>query len=230
MKKILVGEGISTRCEKSLTEMGYKVIKLPGFDRLQEGVSSHADMLMFFYNGVLYTHGEYYQKNRAILDLARVEIKTTDEAVSKDYPKDILFNAILTKKGILFSRNDSTSVMIRELAEKKVNVKQGYTACSTCRVDDDNFITTDTGLYKAYTENGINSLLVDKGDILLPKYDCGFIGGCSVVLEDGVCFFGNVEEHRDYESIKKFIKNCGKRIINLSDEKLTDVGGCVVLL
>ena len=229
MKRILVGEGISAKCEKSLEKMGYNVIKLPKFDRLQEGVAFHADMLIFSYEDSIITHAEYYKENRKILDLAGIRVKTTDEPVSKEYPKDILFNAVLTKDRILFSKNDSTSVLIKDLAEKTVNVRQGYTACSTCRVDDDNFITTDAGLYRTYNENGINALLVDKNDIFLPKYDCGFIGGCSVVLSDSVCFFGNIEEHRDYEMMKKFIQECGKRIISLSDEKLTDIGGAVVV-
>ena len=229
MKKILVGEGISDKCEKSLTEMGYEVIKLPKFDRLQDGVASHADMLMFLYDGVLYTHEEDDKKNRWVFDSAEIKVKTTDESVSKEYPRDILFNAVLTDKKILFSRKDSTSLYITALAARSVNVKQGYTACSTCRVDGNNFITTDAGLYKAYSENGINCLLVDKGDILLPGYDCGFIGGCSVVLEDSVCFFGNIEEHRDFDLIKKFIENNGKKIIKLSDEKLTDIGGAFVV-
>lgn len=229
LKKILVGEGISVKCEDSLKEMGYTVIKLPKFDRLQDGVASHADMLMFFYDGVLYTHEEYYSRNRAIIDLADIKVKTTDEPVSNEYPKDILFNAVMTKEGMLFSKNDSTSLYVTALAKKKVNVKQGYTACSTCRVDDNNFITTDKGLYKAYTENGKKCLLVGKEDILLPGYDSGFIGGCSVVLEDSVSFFGNIEEHRDYKLIKDFIETTDKKIICLSDEKLTDIGGAVVV-
>lgn len=229
MSKILVGEGISEKCENVLAEMGYSVIKLPKFDRLQNGVASHADMLLFFYKGVLYTHREYYEKNREIFDLVDADVKTTDEPVSNEYPKDILFNAVLTCNNTLFSKSSSTSKMITVLADKKVNVRQGYTACSTCRIDDNNFITTDSGLYKAYIENGINSLLVEKADILLPEYDCGFIGGCSVVLEESVCFFGNIEEHRDYKSIKNFIEKCGKKVISLSDEKLIDIGGAVVV-
>ncbi|MBQ4117194.1 MAG: hypothetical protein IJD37_07435 [Clostridia bacterium] len=229
MRRILVGEGISAKCEESLEKMGYSVIKLPKFDRLQEGVASHADMLIFSYGGTIITHAEYYKKNRTVFDLAGISVKTTDEPVSKEYPEDILFNAVLTKDRILFSKENSTSVLIKALAEKRINVRQGYTACSTCRVDDNSFITTDAGLYRAYTDNGINALLVDKSDIFLPKYDCGFIGGCSVVLEDSVCFFGNIEEHRDYELIKKFIQECGKRIVSLSDEKLTDIGGAVVV-
>ncbi len=229
MSKILVGEGISRKCENSLKEMGYTVIKLPGFDRLQNGVASHVDMLVFFYDGVLYTHEEYYKKNKNIFDLTEKNVKTTDEPVLKEYPKDILFNAVLTENNTLFSKVNSTSKLITDLAEKIVDVKQGYTACSTCRVDENDFITTDAGLHKAYTDNGINSILVEKKDILLPEYDCGFIGGCSVVLAESVCFFGSIEEHRDYKSIKRFIEKCGKKVISLSDEKLIDIGGAVVV-
>ncbi|MBR5322755.1 MAG: hypothetical protein IKU48_04350 [Clostridia bacterium] len=229
MSQILVGKGISEKCKIELVKMGYEVIKLPEYDKLQNGISSHADMLIFFHSGVIYTFEEYYRKNIRIFDLVGVEVKTTDEFVSKEYPRDILFNAVLTDKKILFSKSGYTSETITQLAEKVVGVRQGYTACSTCRVDGNNFITTDKGLYKAYTANSINCLLVGKEDILLPGYDCGFIGGSSVVLADSVCFFGNIEEHRDFGEIKRFIEYTGKRVISLSDEKLTDIGGAVVV-
>jgi len=77
--------------------------------------------------------------------------------------------------------------------------------------------------------NGIDCILVSKDDIYLPGYDCGFIGGASVVLDDKVCFFGDVKKHRDYEKMLEFVRKYDKDVISLSDEKLTDIGGAVVV-
>ncbi len=229
MKKILVGNTVSEKCENTLKKMGYVIVKLPPFEKLQSCVASHADMLIFFDGNKIITHIDYYSINKKIFDSLGIEIQTTDEAVSNMYPKDILFNAVLTKNKVLFSKTASTSKYISNLAEKKVNVKQGYTACSTCRVTDNAFITTDKGLYDAYTANGIDALPVEKEGIDLPGYDCGFIGGASAVLDDFVCFFGDIKEHTDYIKINSFIEKHGKKAVSLSDEKLTDVGGAVVI-
>ena len=91
------------------------------------------------------------------------------------------------------------------------------------------FITSDEGLFKVYKSNGIDTILVTKNGINLPEYDCGFIGGASAVLGDFVCFFGAVSAHPDYEKIADFVSKHGKKIVELSDEILTDIGGCIAL-
>ncbi len=229
MKKILLSNTVSEKCELSLAKMGYDCIKLPLFDKLQPAVATHADMLLFFDGSAILTHADYYLQNKQLFDGLQTRIDTTDEQIFADYPNDVLFNAVLTKEGVLFSKETSTSKFIKKYAKSIINVKQGYTACSTCRVSEIGFITTDKGLYDAYTKNGIDALLVEKKCIYLPGYDCGFIGGASVVLEEGVCFFGNISEHTDYERISLFAEKHGKKVLSLSDEKLTDIGGAVVL-
>ena len=47
MKQILVGQNIPRKCRDSLEKMGYNTVLLPPFSRLQKGVSTHADMLVF---------------------------------------------------------------------------------------------------------------------------------------------------------------------------------------
>ena len=230
MKRVLVSENISKACCDALVELGYKVIKLPPFDRLQKGVSSHADMLCFYRDGCLVTHRDYYSKNRELFDGLGVRLVLSDEKIKAEYPYDVLFNAVLTNDGVLFSKTVSTSKYIKEISLECVEVKQGYTSCSTCRVDDRAFITSDIGLYKSYSEKGIDCLLISAGSITLPEYDTGFIGGSSVVLSDKVCFFGKVENHPDYKKIKEFIEKTNKTLVSLSDEKLTDIGGGIVLL
>ncbi len=230
IKKLLVGNTISAKCQNSLEKMGYTVIKMPCFDRLQKGVSTHIDMLLFYNGETIVTHRDYYKENREIFDKIGVKVITTDETISEKYPNDILFNAVLTDEKLLFSKSEYTSEIIKSMAKEIFDVKQGYTACSTCKVASNAFITTDTGLHKTYTSKGIDCLLIESKGIYLPGYDVGFIGGATAILDENVCFFGNIEKHKDYERIVKFVHKYGKNIVSLSDEDLTDIGGCVLVL
>ena len=229
MRKIIVGNNISEKCKKALSDMSFEVVTLPSFDMLDKPVSSHADMLVFCVDGRIFTHGEYYSQNKELFDSLGVEICVIEERVESKYPKDILLNAVLSSEGVLFSKTEFTAKAVKAMAKELVNVKQGYTACSTCRVTEKAFITTDEGLSAKYREKGILSLTVTKEGISLSGYDCGFIGGASVVTQDAVCFFGKIEDHPDYEAIKDFVGLEGKKVISLSDEKLTDIGGAVII-
>ena len=210
--------------------MGYDVVTLPPFSKLQEGICCHTDMLLFYFGEKLYVHKEYYENNKTLFESLMVELVLSEENISKDYPNDVLFNAVLTSEKVLFARLDAVSEYIKNLAKKCVNVKQGYTACSTCKVADRAYITTDKGLFEAYKSVGIDVLLIEKTGIDLPGYDCGFIGGASAVLDEKICFFGQITKHQDYEKIAEFVSKYNKKIVELSDEKLTDIGGCVALL
>ena len=229
IKTVLVGNNITNKCENSLTQMGYRIVKLPEYSYLQKAVSNHADMLLFYDGNRIITHKGYYYENKSLFDGLDKEIVLSDEPIGAEYPNDILFNAVLTERGQLFSKTDYTSILIKEMSKRNINVKQGYTACSTCKVSPSDYITTDEGLWRAYTENGINTLIVSKEGIILPGYDCGFIGGATVCLPEGVCFFGNALLHPDYEKITEFADKAGKKIISLSEEKIMDIGGAVVI-
>lgn len=229
MRKALLGGSVSDKCISALEKMGIDAIRLPSFSVLQPQVSDHADMLCFFYGKKLLVHRDYYNENKDLFDSLGISITLSGEPIGSNYPYDVLFNSVLTDNGILFSNTEYTSALIRGMAERSVRVKQGYTSCSTCRVDAFSFITADKGLYNAYTSNGIDCLLVSSGEIAIKGYDHGFIGGASLVFDDKVCFFGDVTKHRDYLKIKEFVECRGKTTVCLSDEPLYDVGGGIVL-
>ncbi len=229
MNKILVGDNISEKCKNSLRTMGCEIVVLPPFSELARGVSNHADMLVYRGKRGIFVHEIYYSENRELFDSLGVKIIKSDEDIGKEYPNDILFNAIVSGEH-LFSNTPYTSKLIKEETKHHVFVKQGYTGCSTCKVADNAFITSDKGLYRVYKQYGIDVLLVEKGHIVLHFYDYGFIGGSSVLLGDNLCFFGNIEEHPNYDDIVRFAKKYGVSVVSLSDEKLMDIGSAVVLL
>jgi hypothetical protein len=97
------------------------------------------------------------------------------------------------------------------------------------KLDEENAITADEGIYRALREISVNALLIKPGHISLPPYSYGFIGGASGVDTDKVFFLGDFSSHPDKEKMQDFIENLGMKIISLSDEPLMDLGGLMFI-
>ncbi len=228
MKYAVISSTAPKKCIESLSALGYSVLTLPPFDRLSEPVNTHADMLFFSYNNIIVTHREYYAAARNIFDTLCSQCSLTlvvaDDEILPNYPHDISYNAI-SLCGVLYSNTKHTSPKVKDIFSKRINVRQGYTACSTLALGERCVITADTSLAREYKSNGIEVALIKNSSIMLPPYDCGFIGGASGVDGDKVFFSGNINTHSDAEIIKELISLQSMQYISLSDEPLYDVGG-----
>jgi len=89
-------------------------------------------------------------------------------------------------------------------------------------------VTADASIYRSAKKYGIDALLISPGGIGIEKYDTGFIGGASGMLEIGkTAVFGNILSHPDGEKILAFAHAHGEEIISLGEGKLFDYGGIV---
>ena len=81
---------------------------------------------------------------------------------------------------------------------------------------------------KALESNGAEVLKIREGHIALEGYNYGFIGGASGRIDNKIIFFGNIQNHLDYDKIKSFIYEHNKEIqIICAQMPLTDIGGIV---
>ena len=231
----LVDERISEKCERSLLKRGFHVIKMPRSKKLGDAVASHPDMLLFYHGGRLITSSEYCESFPYIFSDIRERSKTsltfTDDTQEPVYPKDAVFNALCIGEYIFF-KEDTVSEAIKDYALDNaitsVPVNQGYPAC-TALVFGNSAITSDSGMARALSKVGINVTVISNGDISLPPYEYGFIGGASGVLGNTVYFLGNPDSHRDGKKIRSAIEGAGYRICALSDEPLTDLGRIIFI-
>lgn len=235
MKKVIVDSRIPESSAKGLSSLGYKLISLPPFPALQVPVSAHPDMLMFIFGKNVICHKDYLKIAHKELDEITALGYTpiiSDEPISSDYPRDILFNALKIGKNI-YAKLDSVSKFILDLASKEgyslKTVKQGYAKCSVCPVGDKAAITSDSSLCKAMREDGIDVLFISPKNIRLDGYDTGFIGGCSGEDSDNIYFSGNILLHPDGKLISDFCEKHQKKAVSLSEEPLYDVGSLFFL-
>ena len=227
----LVGNMIRKSEAEALEGLGYSVVTLPPSSILPHPMCTHTDMIVFVGFGCLFTHRSYYNENSSLIDgICRdrdLKIIISDENLDVSYPNDVLFNAVLVGNKLICNKKHVSHYIITEAQNngcEVISVKQGYTKCSTCVVDDNAIITADTGIHTAAVAHGINSLLIDAGHISLPPYEYGFIGGASGVCGDEVYFCGDINSHPSSIEILEFIDKHGKKVISLSNDELLDIG------
>lgn len=224
---IIISNKLSQKLENLLKNENIEYIKTVDNPNLNEFISDHADLSVFYSEGKLFvdpTVKNYYEKN---LKGRNVEI-VQSESVKNTYPYDCLYNVVETEK--YYIHNDVTANEIdmhfSKLNKEKLFVKQGYTRCSLIKFPSDIYLTSDYGLYKKLRYN-LNIHLLKPEKIKLLGYETGFLGGCSgMVGSNTVLFTGNIKALKSYEIIKEIADNNKINII-YPDEILTDLGSII---
>ena len=230
-KKFVLIDG---RAEKYISEplkaLGYEVLSLPPFDKLDTPVAAHPDMLVWIYGRKIITHSEYYPIARSVfekLEKHGFEIDLSEQIVSKKYPSDVPLNCALVGN-LLIANTAALSPFIANVAKEKqlsiLHVNQGYAKCSTLIVDDNSVITADASIANVCLNVGFDVLKIREGHIRLDGYGYGFIGGCGGIDGNRIFFAGDPVLHPDGDEILNFCEKHGKQISVLSDLPLFDVG------
>ena len=222
----LLSQDIAFDFEKAT---GIKAIPLPKYEKLDVPVSSHADMLVCVIEDYIFFYEDYYNKNEELFKkIDGYKIVLVQKECKIQYPNDIGLNVLIVGKKIFCSKKNTASEII-SFAEQHgyeiVDVKQGYSACSTMVLDANHVITGDKGMYKALTNSDVETLLIDPQEIRLDGYNHGFIGGSVGVLDKTAYFFGEVKALSDEEKIKKFLKKLEIEEKNILQNQLFDFGG-----
>ena len=232
----LVDERISEKCERALRIRGFNVIRMPADKRLGEAVASHPDMLIFAHGNTLIANVDYCEKYSYIFTDIRefskcVKMNFVSDTPGEKYPYDAIFNALVAN-GHIFYKEDTASRAVKDYAKEAglipISVKQGYPACTTLAFGG-SAITADPGMKKALSEIGIKVSLIRNGDISLPPYEYGFIGGAAGVCGKEIYFLGNLDTHRDCALIREAILKEGYAPVSLSDEPLVDLGRIIFI-
>ena len=212
-----------------LNRNGYQTIPTDRIEIFPNPEQYHADMQILKINDTIFMLKECTELKR---EFASSNIIFSSNAAGERYPKNILLNFLYLNRTIYGKLSNIDSELKNYCLSnniKMVNLNQGYCRCSTLVLKNNAVITADASIEKAMKENGVDVLKITEGHIILDGYDYGFIGGASGKVDDNtIIFFGNIENHPDYNLIYHF---CSKHSVNieiiLKNASLTDIGGIV---
>lgn len=214
----------------------FEIIQLPPDPSLPEPVNGHSDLLIFKIDNNLVTRKSYYRTAKDTIDLicgkSVLELILSDTRADNKYPNDCGLCAVVSGMNII-CKKASADVEILRLANvlgyNVLNVHQGYSKCSCAVLADGAIITADRGIAKVMLENGTDTLLISEGNVELPGYSYGFIGGATGLCDNKLYFCGNLKSHPDHTAIEEFAKKHNTKCVSLSDEKLFDIGSFIFI-
>lgn len=227
LKTALVSEILPVKMEKRLREYGVDILRLPPSQKVVSEVRTHPDMLCCKTpEGILFcdpSQGEILSPF--------IECRIGRE-INRGYKQEVLYNCFFTKDYLFCSKYSDESIVeyAKEMGYKIVFVKQGYVKCSVAICSGEDYITADIGIYNALKSCGYNVLLIKGDDIGLEGYSNGFIGGCcGLIGENKLAFTGSLEKMESGEEIINFLDKIGVESLILSDDRLYDYGGIILL-
>ncbi len=223
---------IGSKYNKTANSFINRNIRIIGLEcnLLPNYLSGHADMQLFHFGNNIIFNNEI-SAGESFLDF-KTEI--IPEVLKSDYPDDCLLNCVRIGNKLICNKN-SVSKSILKLAEESgltiIEVKQGYTKCSVCILNENAIITDDESVYKSAQNFFNDTLLISKGSIRLQTKEYGFIGGATGKLDKNILAFnGRIESHTDHNKIYDILYKYNITADELLDEPLEDIGSIIPLI
>lgn len=216
----------------------FKVI--PNLD-LDPAIASHADCLFIQlkHSTIIIDKTNYnrlvnYLTSKTVNSIKNYTFIELDSTVKSPYPDDVKLNAKIIGDKIICNTSTIAHEVI-DYAKKHgyltIHTNQGYTACSSVIINNNALITDDESIYISSVNNGIDTLLINKGSVKLDGYDYGFIGGtCGMIDKNLLAFTGKLNSHTDYKRIEAFLNKYNVNFVELTNGPLIDIGGIIPIL
>ncbi|EJO5349095.1 hypothetical protein NRP93_003247 [Clostridium botulinum] len=227
MKIALVDNRISNEEKNNLEKRNIKVILCPSSPLLYSAVDGHPDMLLHIIDDKnIILHKDINKEFVELLNSFKINVISSTNSLKYTYPKDIMLNALNLKNIFMHKLTHTDPKLLSLIKNKKLlNVKQGYSKCSTAIVSKNAVMTSDIKIGKILKENNIDVLLLPPKDILLPGLDYGFIGGtCGLLDSKTLAFYGNLNMYKYGDKVLDFLRKHNVTPVFLSTNKLIDRG------
>lgn len=212
----------------SLEKAGLYVIPTTVITGLYDAVATHADMQIHYLgsNKFICAPETFLHYKKLLPD--EFTLLTGSVQVGSEYPHDISYNAAVLNDFVICNAAYTAIEILSEykcMNKNILNVRQGYSKCSTAIVTGNAVITADTGIYKTSVDNGIDALKITSGNIKLRGMEYGFIGGATGLIAENVLGVnGNIYTHIDSDNIKAFCNKHNVELVPLKDGILEDIG------
>ena len=158
-----------------------------------------------------------------------IDVLYSTNIIYGSYPTNIILNAVNLDSYFIHNLNFTDKTLLNHVKHKTlIDVKQGYTKCSTAVVSNTALITSDPSIMKSIKNTDLDALYIPPGDIILPGFDYGFIGGtCGLIDNNVLAFFGSLDRYEHKDDIYAFLKKHKVEPYFLNDSKLIDRGSII---
>lgn len=225
VKLVLVDKFISEYAKKTLNSLNIDYIETTSVESIIDCTSTHPDMqfLMFEQRKVLVEKNTYSYYKKLLPDFEIIPI----DGIQSPYPKDSALNiTILDDK--CFLTNYQNNFIGDYISNNKIFIKQGYSKCNICILNESAIITSDKGIIENAINFGVKAYYLPSDDIFLKDYKNGFWGGCTGLIDKNLLFFnGNIEKLSCYSDLKTILTKEKIEPIYYQESFLEDTGSII---
>lgn len=232
MKHAIIDFRTNDEEKSTLIKLGYELLICPPSKLLYDAVCGHPDILLHIIDSKnILVHRDMDKNFVDILNKLGFNVVFSENNLKEFYPDDIILNSICLSNLFIHNIKYTDPNLLKYMINKKlINVKQGYTKCSTALVRNNAVMTSDKSIAKALSQENIDVLLLPPGDILLPGLNYGFIGGCCGLLDEhSMAFYGDLNYYAYGKNVMDFLKKYDVKPIFLRKGKLIDRGSLFVV-
>ncbi len=211
------------------------VIIPPEIECLPVSMRRHADLgiaIISSKKAVCPPESYAYYKNA--LSPYGVEIIKGKNYLGRHYPKDSAYNVGIVGKKCFLNKKVCDEVLYEIILSEGyeiIEVKQGYTKCSICPIDENSFITGDVSIAQAGEKAGMEVLLISNDNIALPEFPNGFFGGCcGMESKYELLINGDIDLLPDSKKIRDFLLKKNIQIKKLKEGEVLDIGSIIPLM
>jgi hypothetical protein len=228
---VLINPDFADILTPPLVKEGFDVITIPRCETVHTSLGGHVDLSMSLVNNTLVVRPDIDEDfiNRVSNYCKVVKGETIPQNF---YPRDIGYNALIGDFYYIHNTKYTDSILESILTGNKLkalHINQGYSRCSILPLPDHSIITSDAKCTDCCTSHGIDSLFITSGNIDLPGFQYGFIGGAGGTFKDCVYLSGRLDNHPDKFEIEQFIAAKDLNLKILTDETIFDSGSLFFL-
>lgn len=213
---------------QKLSELGELLLFNAG-NQVYESISGHPDIFLCETPSGLLVAPNAPDNLFAALRFHQIPFHTGTSVVGAMHPETTFYNAVVTSEAIIHHRDFTDPVLSGLHPELHFyHVKQSYTRCSLFALDENTFITSDRGIWKALKEH-VEIYYFLPENILLPGQKNGFLGGCIGKYGQTIYFSGKIDTVPEYKKLRELLRAKSLDFVELYDGPLIDVGGLLFL-
>lgn len=219
----------------TLSKFNMNPILVPKCSDVYDAINGHPDIqlniLMNESNNKIIVQKDISESFKNLLKSNNINYIVSNKSLKSKYPFDIILNSLILKNYFIHNlKYTDENLLSSQTSKIHINVPQGYSKCSILPVRENALITNDKGIYKCLKNYAFDILLLPFGDILLPSLNYGFIGGVGGMISNNhMAFFGELDNYKYGEQIKKFLYKYDVSPIALRKGKLIDRGSLLTL-
>ncbi|NLZ33470.1 DUF6873 family GME fold protein [Clostridium isatidis] len=219
---------------KSLKSLNLSLIEIPPCDNLYEAINGHVDIQVNILDKnkkKIIIQKEMPETFKNLLIKNNISFIESKNSLGYNYPSNISLNSLILNNYFVHNlKFTDPNLLSTQKSKILINVKQGYTKCSSLIVADKAIITSDKSIYNSLIKENFDILLLPPGDIILEGLNYGFIGGTGGLINKNImAFFGSLDNYLYGKEIKNFLAKYNVKPIYLSKGKLIDRGSLMVL-